>query len=92
MTGNPAVKKRFTEIDAINYSFYNVKFRYVLAPIYLATFKCGRKTYPVAINGQTGKAYCKFPTFLGKLVVIPLIVILLSLLVFFIAVIAPEIR
>lgn len=79
-------------IDAINYSFYNVKFRYVLAPIYLATFKCGRKTYPVAINGQTGKAYCKFPTFLGKLVVIPLIVILLSLLVFFIAVIVPELR
>ena len=79
-------------IDAINYSFYNVKFRYVLAPIYLATFKCGKKTYPVAINGQTGKAYCKFPTFLGKLVVIPLIVILLSLLVFFIAVIAPELR
>ena len=79
-------------IDAINYSFYNVKFRYVLAPIYLATYKCGRQTFPVAINGQTGKTYCKYPTFLGKLVVIPLIVILLSLLVFFIAVIAPEIR
>ena len=79
-------------IDAINTNYYNVKFRYVLAPIYLATYTCGKKTIPVAINGQTGKAYCKFPTFLGKLVVIPLIVILLSLLVFFIAVIAPEIR
>ena len=85
-------------IDAINYSFYNVKFRYVLAPIYLATYKCGRQTFPVAINGQTGKTYCKYPTFLGKLVVIPLIVILadviffLFLTLFFFAVIAPELR
>ena len=79
-------------IDAINYSFYNVKFRYVLAPIYLATYKCGRKTFPVAINGQTGKTYCKYPTFLGKLVVIPLIVILAVLTLFFFAVIAPELR
>ena len=79
-------------IDAINYSFYNVKFRYVLAPIYLATYKCGRKTFPVAINGQMGKTYCKYPTFLGKLVVIPLIVILAVLTLFFFAVIAPELR
>ena len=79
-------------IDAINYSFYNVKFRYVLAPIYLATYKCGRQTFPVAINGQTGKTYCKYPTFLGKLVVIPLIVILAVLTLFFFAVIAPELR
>ena len=79
-------------IDAIYTSYYNVKFRYVLAPIYLATFTCGKKTHSVAINGQTGKAYCKFPTFLGKLVVIPLVVILAALTLFFFAVIVPELR
>ncbi|MBP5775026.1 MAG: TFIIB-type zinc ribbon-containing protein [Clostridiales bacterium] len=79
-------------IDAIYTSYYNVTFRYVLAPIYLATYKCGGKTQTVAINGQTGKTYCKYPTFLGKLVVIPLIVMLAVLALFFFTVIVPEIR
>ena len=71
-------------IDAINTNYYNVKFRYVLAPIYLATYKCGRKKHTVAINGQTGKAYSAIPTFLAKLVLIPLIAMLIVLTLFFI--------
>lgn len=76
-------------IDAINTNYYNVKFRYVLAPIYLATYKCGRMVYPVAINGQTGKTYCEVPTFLAKLILIPLAIMLLVLVLFFFA-LTPE--
>ena len=49
-------------------NYYNVKFRYLLAPIYLATYTFGKKTYQVAINGQTGKTVCPVPTTVGKLV------------------------
>ena len=49
-------------IDNISTNYYNVKFRCLLAPMYLATYSFGDKTFPVAINGQTGKAYCDVPT------------------------------
>lgn len=79
-------------IDAIVTSYYNVKFRYVLAPIYLATYTCGKNTHTVAINGQTGKTYCEVPTFLLKLVLIPLFVLIAVLLLFFFLMIVPELR
>ena len=79
-------------IDAIVTSYYNVKFRYVLAPIYLATYTCGKKTHTVAINGQTGKTYCEVPTFMIKLVLIPLFVLIAVLLLFFFLMIVPELR
>lgn len=77
-------------LDAINTNYYNVKFRYVLAPIYMATYKCGNTIYPVAINGQTGKTYCEVPTFLPKLIFIPLAIVVLVLILFFFVIIAPE--
>ena len=79
-------------IDAIVTSYYNVKFRYVLAPIYLATYTCGKKTHTVAINGQTGKTYCEVPTFMLKLVLIPLFVMIVVLLLFFFLMLLPELR
>lgn len=79
-------------IDAIVTNYYNVKFRYVLAPIYLATYTCGKKTHTVAINGQTGKTYCEVPTFLIPMVLIPLVIILLVLVLFFFVVMVPELR
>jgi ribosomal protein S27E len=79
-------------IDSIVTSYYNVKFRYVLAPIYLATYTCGKNTHTVAINGQTGKTYCEVPTFLLKLVLIPLFVLIAVLLLFFFLMIVPELR
>lgn len=79
-------------IDAIVTSYYNVKFRYVLAPIYLATYTCGKKTHTVAINGQTGKTYCEVPTFMLKLVLIPLFVLIVVLLLFFFLMLLPELR
>ena len=79
-------------IDAIVTSYYNVKFRYVLAPIYLATYTCGKNTHTVAINGQTGKTYCEVPTFLLKLVLIPLFVMIVVLSLFFFLMLLPELR
>jgi len=43
-------------------NYYNVKFRYLLAPMYLASYRYGKKVYQVAINGQTGTAYCDTPS------------------------------
>ena len=79
-------------IDAIVTSYYNVKFRYVLAPIYLANYTCGKKTHTVAINGQTGKTYCEVPTFMLKLVLIPLLIMIVVLVLFFFLMVLPELR
>ena len=77
-------------VDKINTNYYNVKFRYVLAPIYLATYKCKGRVHTVAINGQTGKTYCEVPTFLLKLVLIPLITMLIVVLAFILVVVLPH--
>ena len=54
-------------------NYYNVTFKYILAPIYLATYKYGNRTYNVAINGQTGETFCDNPSWRWKLFVfIPL--------------------
>ena len=54
-------------VEKIATNYFNVKFRCLLAPIYLATYRYGKHTYQVAINGQTGEAFCPAPTYLGKL-------------------------
>ena len=77
-------------IDAINTNYYNVKFRYVLAPVYLATYKCGNRVFPVAINGQTGKTFCEVPTFLAKLIAIPMAILFIAAAIFFILCVVPE--
>ncbi len=64
---------RHLRVDDIATSYYDVKFRYVLAPIYLATYRFGKLTFPVAINGQTGEIYCDVPTHLQKLIILAII-------------------
>ena len=49
-------------------NYYNVTFKYLLAPMYLATYTYGGKTYQVAINGQTGETYCDAPSYLWKMI------------------------
>jgi len=51
-------------------NYFNVKFRYLLAPVYLATYSCDKYRLKVAINGQTGETYCDVPTYIGKLIVL----------------------
>lgn len=54
---------------------YNVKFRYILAPMYLASYRHRNKIYPVAINGQTGATYCDTPSNRWIYILIMLIVL-----------------
>ena len=48
--------------------YYNVKFKYILAPIYLATYSHRGKVYNVAINGQSGVVSCDTPSYLIKII------------------------
>jgi len=57
-------------------NYYNVKFKYLLAPVYLASYQYRNKTYQVAINGQTGKTYCDSPSNLWKIILFILLGIL----------------
>ncbi len=66
---------------------YNVKFRYLLAPVYLASYKYGNKVYQVAINGQTGAAYCDTPSNRWIFILILLIALSVVTLPFIIAII-----
>ncbi len=63
--------------------FYNVKFRYVLAPVYLATYTYKKKKHPVAINGQTGETYCDVHSYLPKVLVTAGIILFILLTVLF---------
>ncbi|MBR4431199.1 MAG: hypothetical protein IKS75_07880 [Clostridiales bacterium] len=70
-------------------NYYNVTFKYILAPMYLATYKHANKTYNVAINGQTGATFCDAPSYLWKIILfivlgflsMPILTGLLSLLI-----------
>lgn len=64
MHGGTPVRVRFST------NYYNVKYRYLLAPVYLARYRYGRKTYQVAINGQTGQTYFDAPTYLLKMILL----------------------
>lgn len=77
-------------VDAINTNYYNVKFRYVLAPIYLASYKYGKISFPVAINGQTGQTYCEAPTYIPLLVVLGVICALVILAINGLIMVLPE--
>ena len=66
--------------------YYNVKFRYVLAPVYFASFTVGKYTYPVVINGQTGKTFFDVPTYLTKMIIFFVSLGLLSLAIYFIVI------
>lgn len=57
----------FRRID-LTTNYYNVKFKYILAPMYLAKYQYGSKTYQAAINGQTGKTLCDRPSNLWKII------------------------
>lgn len=66
-------------VTRLTTKFYNVKFRYLLAPMYFATYKFGKKTRQVIINGQTGKTMFQVPRYLTKLIIMAVIAGLLIL-------------
>ncbi len=59
--------------EKIYTNYYNVKFRCLMAPVYLAKYNYGKKSYFVAINGQNGKTCCKAPTKIGRIIALILI-------------------
>ncbi|MBR2549945.1 MAG: TFIIB-type zinc ribbon-containing protein [Clostridiales bacterium] len=70
-------------IDTLNTSYYNVKFRYLLVPMYFAIYRYKKNRFPVVINGQTGKTFCDAPTIV-PFIVLPLVGLLLILVAFLI--------
>lgn len=65
-------------VEKIITKYYNVKFRCLLAPVYFATYTYGKKTFPVAINGQTGEAFCDAPTKIGNIILLGILGLLLA--------------
>jgi transcription elongation factor Elf1 len=42
-------------VTSLNTSYANVKFKYLLLPVWMSAFKYGGKTYRFMVNGQTGE-------------------------------------
>lgn len=77
--------------EEFNTNYYNVRFRYFLAPIYIASYRYKKKKLLVTINGQTGEIFCDAPTFIPKLVTLCLIIFFILLGLFLYKVVFPKI-
>ena len=53
--------------------YYNVKFKYVLVPVYLAGCKYGGKIYNVVVSGTNGRGNCSRPISIAKFIITPLL-------------------
>ena len=65
-------------IDNLATNYYNVRFRYLLVPMYFASYRFKKRRFPVVINGQTGKTFCDAPTII-PFIVLPLVGLFLIL-------------
>lgn len=65
-------------VSKLDSNYYNVKFRCLLAPVYLATYRFGKKTLQVAINGQTGETFCEAPTRIRMIILLAFLGLLLA--------------
>ncbi len=79
-------------LDSLISNYYNVKFRYLLAPIYFATYRYKKNKFIVVINGQTGKTYCDAPTYIPMLVTLVIILFLAMMAIFGILMLLGELR
>ena len=73
----------FNFIEDLATNYYNVKFRYLLVPMYFATYRYKKRRFPVVINGQTGKTFCDAPTII-PFIVLPCVAAFLVLMGFII--------
>ena len=53
--------------------YYNVKFKYVLVPVYLAGCRYGGKIYNVVASGTNGRGKCTRPISIAKFIITPLL-------------------
>lgn len=58
------------ETDFINVNLINSHWEYTLMPIWVLTYKKGKKTFMYAMNGSTGKIYGELPVSPWKLAVL----------------------
>ena len=58
MTDHQADDVRSLKIDP---SFSDIKYKYLLLPVWMASFKFNGKVYRFMVNGQTGRVSGKIP-------------------------------
>lgn len=63
---------RNVQVDA---RFLDVRFKHLLAPIWISSFAFGKKTYRFVINGQTGKVEGTYPVSPWKVLLVVLLVV-----------------
>lgn len=83
-----AYQKEAVKSGSLNFSteYSDIKYKYVIAPVYLASFTYKGEKYDVAINGESGEVACDPPStiwirrflFVLALVVIAVIIFLLA--------------
>ena len=71
----------------VNTTFNNIKYKYVLIPIWIGTYKYSNKSYRFISNGETGKITGKLPVSVVKVSILVLIILaVVAVLMYFILV------
>ncbi len=79
-------KTRCDRVDRLQFStmYDNITFKYLLAPIWLASYKYKDQIYNIVINGQTGKVGGKAPVSALKVILFILAIIAIIIIFYFI--------
>ncbi|NLI62162.1 MAG: hypothetical protein GX362_01955 [Methanosarcinaceae archaeon] len=72
------------EITSFQMNLSNVKYKHILAPVWVSAFTYNGKTYRFLINGQTGKVDGKFPISWLKVAIVSIVITLVILIVIYI--------
>lgn len=66
-------------------NYNNIKYKYVLIPVWIGTYRYNNKTYRFLVNGETGKLSGKAPTSALKVTILVLLIVLVAVAVLLIA-------
>ena len=66
----------------VNTTFNSIKYKYVLIPIWIGTYKYANKDYRFISNGETGKITGKVPISIAKVSILIFIIMLIFVVVF----------
>ena len=79
-------KTRADKVSDLRFStmYENITFKYLLAPIWLASYKYKDQIYNIVINGQTGKVGGKAPVSAIKVILFILAILALIIILYFI--------
>ena len=79
-------KRKADSVSKLNFStaYSKVTYKYVLAPIWIASFKYKEKVYNIVVNGQTGQIRGEAPVSPAKVAIaIAIAVVVIALLMYF---------